>query len=144
MGSDNGLAPNRWQAIIWTNDGLSHRCTDICVTGPQCFNGYNDHMNVAWYVNVAIHLLSTQHGGCWWPGIYFLWFAATPSEKQTINWPVKLHQFLLLWLHKIFSNMSWILESMISSISFLYQHMIYMVVSCNNCIGSNNDIWWFR
>ena len=22
IGSDNGLAPNMWQAIIWTNDGL--------------------------------------------------------------------------------------------------------------------------
>ena len=21
IGSDNGLAPSRWQAIIWTNDG---------------------------------------------------------------------------------------------------------------------------
>ena len=21
IGSDNGLAPTRWQAIIWTNDG---------------------------------------------------------------------------------------------------------------------------
>ena len=24
IGSDNGLAPNRWQAIIWTNYGLFH------------------------------------------------------------------------------------------------------------------------
>ena len=24
IGSDNGLAPSRWQAIIWTNDGLVH------------------------------------------------------------------------------------------------------------------------
>ena len=22
IGSDNGLAPSRWQAIIWTNDGI--------------------------------------------------------------------------------------------------------------------------
>ena len=22
IGSDNGLSPNRWQAILWTNDGL--------------------------------------------------------------------------------------------------------------------------
>ena len=22
IGSDNGLAPNRWRAIIWPNDGL--------------------------------------------------------------------------------------------------------------------------
>ena len=26
-GSDNGLAPTRRQAIIWTNDSLDHRCT---------------------------------------------------------------------------------------------------------------------
>ena len=24
IGSDNGLAPNRWQAIIWTNADLIH------------------------------------------------------------------------------------------------------------------------
>ena len=26
IGWDNGLAPNRWQAIIWTNDGLVYCC----------------------------------------------------------------------------------------------------------------------
>ena len=26
IGSDNGLAPNRWQAIIWTDDSLIHGC----------------------------------------------------------------------------------------------------------------------
>ena len=25
FGSDNGLVTNRWQAIIWTNDGTEHR-----------------------------------------------------------------------------------------------------------------------
>ena len=26
IGSDNGLAPNRWQAIIWTNVGMLYWC----------------------------------------------------------------------------------------------------------------------
>ena len=37
IGSDNGLAPNRRQAIIWTNDRLP---TYICVTRPQCPTGF--------------------------------------------------------------------------------------------------------
>ena len=32
VGSDNGLAPARWQAIIWTNNSL---LTHICVARPQ-------------------------------------------------------------------------------------------------------------
>ena len=35
IGSDNGLAPNRRQAIIWTNDGLVY--WRICVTWSGCF-----------------------------------------------------------------------------------------------------------
>ena len=39
IGPDNGLAPNRRQAIIWTNDGLFHWCiTHICVTRPRRVN----------------------------------------------------------------------------------------------------------
>ena len=32
IGSDNGLVPNRWQAIIWTNDGIVywHIYTSLC------------------------------------------------------------------------------------------------------------------
>ena len=37
IGSDNGLVPNRRQAIIWTNDRLP---TYICVTRPQCPTGF--------------------------------------------------------------------------------------------------------
>ena len=32
VASDNGLAPTRWQAIIWTNDG---KFTNTCDTWPQ-------------------------------------------------------------------------------------------------------------
>ena len=35
IGSGNGLAPNRWQAIIWTNDGLVY-----FVTWPQWVNAF--------------------------------------------------------------------------------------------------------
>ena len=33
IGSDNGLVPTRWQAIIWTNDGLVYRriCASVCL-----------------------------------------------------------------------------------------------------------------
>ena len=33
FGFNNGLALNRWQAIIWTNDGIVH--WHICITRPQ-------------------------------------------------------------------------------------------------------------
>ena len=36
MGSDNALAPNRWQAIIWTNDDLC--CWRIYVYRPEWVN----------------------------------------------------------------------------------------------------------
>ena len=35
IGSDNGLVPNRCQAIIWTNAGLGWWRIYICVTRPQ-------------------------------------------------------------------------------------------------------------
>ena len=43
-GSDNGLSPNRWQAIIWTNDGIVYWL--VCVTRPQWVktdHTYNQH-----------------------------------------------------------------------------------------------------
>ena len=36
FGSDDGLAPNEWQAIIWTNDGLVY--WHICIGQPQWVN----------------------------------------------------------------------------------------------------------
>ena len=34
IGSDNGLAPNRWQAIIWSNDGMFYWCIHASL-GPN-------------------------------------------------------------------------------------------------------------
>ena len=34
-GSDNGLAPNRWQAIIWTNADLIHWCIYVALGGEE-------------------------------------------------------------------------------------------------------------
>ena len=34
IGSDNGLVPNRRQAIIWTNEGLTY----CCVSASLCLN----------------------------------------------------------------------------------------------------------
>ena len=42
--SDNGLSPNRRQAIIWTNDGI-YLLTHICVTRPHWVNLQRGFMN---------------------------------------------------------------------------------------------------
>ena len=36
IGLDNGLAWNRWQVIMWSNDGIVYWC--ICITRPQWVN----------------------------------------------------------------------------------------------------------
>ena len=47
IGLDNGLAPNRRQAIIWTNDGLVYRC--ICITLSPCLmSGWSHHSGYTW------------------------------------------------------------------------------------------------
>ena len=35
IGSGNDLAPNRWQAIIWTNDGPVHWCIYVALGGDE-------------------------------------------------------------------------------------------------------------
>ena len=39
--SDNGLVPNRWQAILWTNDGLVH-CWGIYVSLIEWIDAVSD------------------------------------------------------------------------------------------------------
>ena len=45
IGSDNGLAPDRRQAIIWTNDGLVY--WHKCVTRPQFIGPYAHESTLA-------------------------------------------------------------------------------------------------
>ena len=35
IGLDNGLAPNRWQAIIWTNAEPIHWCMYVALNGCE-------------------------------------------------------------------------------------------------------------
>ena len=44
IGSDNGLAPNRWQAIIWTNDGLVYCCLHALLDLSELTNGDEHRM----------------------------------------------------------------------------------------------------
>ena len=46
IGSDNGLAPVRRQAIVWINDGLVSLVTHMCVTRPQCVRGISLKGNI--------------------------------------------------------------------------------------------------
>ena len=40
IGSDNGLAPNRRQAIIWTNDDPVQRCIYASLSLNELINAY--------------------------------------------------------------------------------------------------------
>ena len=51
----NGLAPNRRQAIIWTNDGLV--LWRMCVTWPRWTNGQREGGKLCFHDSV-----------CWWTG----------------------------------------------------------------------------
>ena len=64
IGSDNGLAPNRRQAIIWTNDGLVYR--RICVprsgwfqTAPGAVRCYLFPSNLTvfmWFIRTVLYI----------------------------------------------------------------------------------------
>ena len=51
IGSDNGLAPVRWQAIIWINDGLVYWCIYVSLSLNE-LNTYKNTiwLNVYWYI----------------------------------------------------------------------------------------------
>ena len=60
IGSDNALAPNRRQAIIWTNVGMLFWCTYICVTRPQCVKSEGVVLNLQMPVPCR-HALQWRH-----------------------------------------------------------------------------------
>ena len=47
IGSDNGLVPNRWQAIFWTNGGLVYWCIYASL-------GLNELINMLWNI-IRLH-----------------------------------------------------------------------------------------
>ena len=70
IGSDNGLAPNRRQAIIWTNDDPVQRRIYVSVISPSLY--LNQCRNI---VNWTL--------GMGWLGLWgFLWWAPSAKRKD--------------------------------------------------------------
>ena len=53
IGLDNGLAPKRWQAIIWTNADPVHRCIYAALGGGELIQSYSVYLSsfiyYVWY-----------------------------------------------------------------------------------------------
>ena len=60
-GSDNDLAPNRRQAIIWTNDDPSSLLTYICNTRPTSKNFVNTKIWLENYLSAILNFLQISH-----------------------------------------------------------------------------------
>ena len=105
IGSDNGLAPYRWQAIIWTNGGIVYWCIYVSL-------GLNELRS--WYD-------STRSPSCWglnslWSNdphiaseslvIYVLDSGLLPVWCQAISWPK--FRFTVSWARRCKLRWIWI------------------------------------
>ena len=54
-GSNNGLAPNRWQAIIWANADLSYKCINAS-------RGLNEL--ILWQILEAVIFIFSKYSVC--------------------------------------------------------------------------------
>ena len=52
IGSDNGLAPVRQQAIIWTNDGLVYRCIYASLSRNELTHRGWNKMATSWQMTI--------------------------------------------------------------------------------------------
>ena len=63
MGLDDGLAPNRWQTIIWTNDGLGYW-----------------HLYASLGLTELKYIVALSHCGMW--PLLLTWFNFNPSMDK--------------------------------------------------------------
>ena len=121
----NGLVPNRWQAIIWTNDGLVCRCK--CVTWPQWVN-YLCRAVLLWYV------------------INFLYrcnYSVAVRKKMPLTWrifsPASL--FTLADLYQLFAEPTIVFSRHIISWN-ICRHSDMALRFCWSCINERVSEMW--
>ena len=75
IGSDNGLTLNRWQVVIWTNDGLIYWC--IYIRASLNIDELNERPLVEWILSIhsksSLHKCSILNSAL--PYLCMIWFS---------------------------------------------------------------------
>ena len=114
--SDNGLAPNRWQAIIWSQCWYSS-LTHTCVTWPQLVNTSTPVMlnfsERTWrYACVFQHSPTSKHyrllQNNFWEGHEMTWQCngSRASARMVLTWfcPILWFQYHNCWIIELLHN----------------------------------------
>ena len=109
ISSDNGLTPKRWQAVIWTNDGLAYwriyvalGLNDISIKIYAFFNQLKLFENVACQQQPYLFSLYTLY-------TYIYNFCMEETwEHVSVHWQQGNYQ---LWVNYFWTFMCWIPDS---------------------------------